>query len=67
MTISRISKLIKCDTVLCNQNANYEIVSNSYKGNIYLCEDCFKTLQNTFKRTSYKWNKSNQKHLSMTN
>lgn len=65
MTISRISKLIKCDTVLCNENACYEIVSNSYKGNIYLCEDCFKTLQNTFKRTNYKWGKINLKHLSM--
>lgn len=54
MTISRISKLIKCDTVLCNKNANFEIVSNSYKGNIYMCEDCFKTLQNTFKRTNCK-------------
>ena len=54
MKISKIVKLIKCDTVLCNLNAKYELVSNSYKGNIYLCEDCFKSMQNTFKRTSCK-------------
>lgn len=50
MKINKTDKLIKCDTVLCNNNANYEIFSESYKGNIFLCENCFKMLQKLFKK-----------------
>lgn len=54
MTISKIYKAIKCDTVLCNKDASFELQLDSYKGSSYLCEDCFKKLQKLFKRTMIK-------------
>ncbi|MBQ8451569.1 MAG: hypothetical protein IJ538_02200 [Clostridia bacterium] len=54
MILNKINSFAKCDTVLCNQTCTYELVTNSYKGNIYLCENCFKELTSLFKRNSYK-------------
>ena len=54
MRISKIMKNIKCDTVLCNKSASYEIESNSYKGSIFLCEDCFIAMQKLFKKVAEK-------------
>ena len=54
MKISKISKDIKCDTILCNQGAIYELGLESYKGNYFLCEKCFKNLQKLFKRILVK-------------
>lgn len=54
MKLIRINKIIKCDTVLCHKNAIFKICTNSYKGDIFLCENCFKTLQSILKRTIIK-------------
>ena len=54
MKIFRITKNIKCDTVLCNKNADFKIDSMSYKGEIYLCEDCFHAIQKIFKKVQVK-------------
>ncbi len=54
MRIAKIVKNIRCDTVLCNKCADFELTINSYKGNLYLCEKCYKTIQNLFKRTTSK-------------
>ena len=45
MKINKVSNVIKCDTVLCNQNAIYKIETNSYKGHTFLCEQCFSELK----------------------
>ena len=49
MKIQQINENIKCDSVLCFQNATYEILTNSYKGNQYLCRTCYKEYQKLFK------------------
>lgn len=49
MKINKIFDNIKCDSVLCFNNANYEILTESYKGNQYLCETCYKKYQKLFK------------------
>jgi len=54
MKISKILREIKCDTILCNKDANYELELDSYKGNYFLCEKCFKNLQKLFKRILVK-------------
>lgn len=54
MKITRIVKNLKCDTVLCEKMADYELAVGSYKGNIFMCESCFKILQNLFKRIGSK-------------
>ena len=52
MNITKIKNYIKCDSVLCNKIAMYKINSNSYKGDSYICTDCFNEFQKLFKRTS---------------
>jgi hypothetical protein len=54
MKLTTINKNIKCDTVLCNENASFELVSNSYKGNAYLCDKCMFLMQNILKKVSLK-------------
>jgi hypothetical protein len=54
MKIKTINTPIKCDTVLCNHDAIVSLETNSYKGNTYLCEHCFKELQNLIKRNASK-------------
>ncbi len=54
MKILMTTKQIKCDTVLCNNNSSYEILTNNYKGTIYLCESCFKKIQKLFKKVDIK-------------
>ena len=49
MKIKTINENIKCDSILCFQNAKFEILTDSYKGNQYLCENCYKKYQNLFK------------------
>lgn len=51
MKINRINENIKCDSVLCFNSSNFEIVTNSYKGNQYLCNNCYKKYQKLFKET----------------
>ena len=50
MTIEKISNNIICDTVGCNAYSSFLITTNSYKGNMILCKQCFKKLQNLTKR-----------------
>ena len=57
MKINRVTENIKCDSVLCFNTASYEIQTNSYKGNQYLCNNCFKKYQKLFKELG----KSNEK------
>lgn len=54
MKLSKINKLIKCDTVMCNQIATNLLSTNSYKGDIFLCDLCFAQIQKLFKRTTIK-------------
>ena len=49
MKISQVNESIKCDSILCFKNATFVIEANSYKGNQYLCKDCFKKYQKLFK------------------
>ena len=51
MKIRIINENIKCDSVLCFQNALYEIITDSYKGNQYLCKTCYKKYQKLFKES----------------
>ena len=57
MKINKITETIKCDSILCFNNASFEIQTNSYKGNQYLCLNCFKKYQKLFKEN----NKLNEK------
>ncbi|MBR3885217.1 MAG: hypothetical protein IKJ33_01960 [Clostridia bacterium] len=57
MKINKVIDNIKCDSVLCFNTASFEIQANSYKGNQYLCSNCFKKYQKLFKEQ----NKSNEK------
>ena len=50
MKITKINTPIKCDSILCYQNATIEIAANSYKGNQYLCDNCFENYKNLFKQ-----------------
>lgn len=58
MKIIKIKKPIICDTVMCNKLSSYEIETESYKGNMLICDDCFKKLQSIFKRS----NKTNEQN-----
>lgn len=49
MKINAIKENIKCDSILCFNTSSFEIQTNSYKGNQYLCENCFKKYQKLFK------------------
>lgn len=49
MKINVINENIKCDSILCFNTSSFEIQTNSYKGNQYLCESCFKKYQKLFK------------------
>lgn len=54
MNLIKENKNIKCDTVMCKNLSNYSLVTNSYKGNTYLCNKCFIEMQKLFKRTFSK-------------
>ena len=49
MKLKQIKENIKCDSILCFNNATFEIEANSYKGNQYLCNSCYKKYQKLFK------------------
>ena len=49
MKINKVFQNIKCDSVLCFNNASFELETNSFKGNQYLCNNCFKNYQKLFK------------------
>lgn len=49
MKINKLTEIIKCDSILCFNNATFEILTNSYKGNQYLCINCYKKYQKLFK------------------
>ncbi len=52
MKLTKINKLIKCDTILCNQNATYKLDMDSFKGSSFLCDKCILNLKNLFKRNT---------------
>lgn len=54
MKITKINKIIKCDTILCNKNASYQISTNSFKGDYFICENCYSEYQKLFKRINLK-------------
>lgn len=58
MNITKIKDYIKCDSILCNKTANYKISANSYKGDFYICIECFNEFQKLLKRT----NSNNEKN-----
>ena len=49
MKINKLADKLKCDSILCFNNASFEIETNSYKGNQYLCLNCYKKYQKLFK------------------
>ena len=51
MTIKKIYENLKCDSILCFNSACFEISANSFKGNQYLCENCYKQYQKLFKES----------------
>ena len=57
MKINKIKENIKCDSVLCFNSANFELITNSFKGNQYLCNNCYKQFQKLFKE-QYKNNEN---------
>ena len=54
MKITRKLMKIRCDSVMCGEMAVYEIESESYKCNIYLCYKCFANLQTNIKKVNIK-------------
>ena len=50
MIKTKIFDTIKCDTVMCNDNAVFKLETNSFKGNTYLCLKCYNDLKNLFKK-----------------
>ena len=54
MNLIKTNKIIKCDTVLCHQNCTHVLSINSYKGDIFLCDDCLKNVKNLFKKDTLK-------------
>ena len=54
MKITRKEMKIRCDSLMCDAMAGFIIESESYKGNIYLCEECFKSLQTNIKKVNIK-------------
>lgn len=50
MKVNKITKPLICDTVLCNKLSSYQIDTESYKGSMFLCENCYKKLQTILKR-----------------
>ncbi len=54
MNLTKTNKIIKCDTVLCHQNSSYILSINSYKGDIFLCDACYKKVKNLFKKDNLK-------------
>lgn len=49
MKIEKINTTLICDTVSCWQTSAYKITTNSYKGSMYLCENCLQELTKTLK------------------
>ena len=50
MIIEKTAHETICDTISCNKVSSYKILTYSYKGDMCLCSNCFKKLQNTLKR-----------------
>ncbi len=50
MKINIVKQKTICDTINCKENALYQISTYSYKGDLFLCKQCFKNLQNTLRR-----------------
>lgn len=39
---------------MCNKIASYKLSTESYKGDSFLCEECYSRFQKLFKRTNLK-------------
>ncbi len=52
MKINKSNNIFKCDIVGCNKNSTFEIKTGSYKGDLFMCENCFKQLRNLLKKES---------------
>ena len=50
MIKTKIFDTIKCDTVMCNDNAVFKLETNSFKGNTFLCLKCYNDLKILFKK-----------------
>ena len=49
MKIEKINLNLICDTISCWQVASYKLTTNSFKGNMYLCEKCLQELIKSLK------------------
>ena len=54
MKIEMKTRGIKCDGVHCSNISNAEIDLESYKGILFLCNDCLKKFQSLLRRNSQK-------------
>ena len=54
MQIEHCLKNIRCDTANCHEFASFNINTNGYKKNIYLCEKCFTTLYSEMQKIKRK-------------
>ena len=43
---------IKCDNIFCKNMSNARLDMDSYKGIVFLCNDCLKQIQNLFKSST---------------
>ena len=44
MQIEESQKNVRCDSANCHNFATFNINTNGYKQNIYICEECFQKL-----------------------
>ena len=54
MKIAYENRNIKCDSVNCNSISCVALDICSYKGTLFLCQNCFKQLQSLLKRNCQK-------------
>ena len=59
MKMMKENQQIKCDTILCNKISTVRLSLNSYKGDMFLCGDCFTKLKCLLKKDIFKDDKKN--------
>ena len=62
MKIQSCPQNIRCDCISCNKFAKYSIDTSSYKGNLNLCEECFKKLLDAAMQMKKEITKINEVH-----
>lgn len=66
MKIDECLNNVRCFTASCNKFAKYNIDTNGFKGNISLCEDCFKELSKLILNINKQNNNSGEQKIENT-